>query len=683
MKIFSLLFTLLGSSILAQDFPRKEIDLNRIADELYGAQDLDMNYEELYENLVHLLSHPINLNTANAEDLRFLKILSENQVADLLDYRKKNTNLLSVYELQAVPGFDLETIGRLVPFVKVIDPTAQIDASLWKRVRYESDNYFLARYERTIQKKEGYSSRLEPSSRFQGSEDKFCLRFRTSRPGDFSAGFTLEKDAGEKITWDAGQRYYGVDFISFHAQLQNKGRLKNLVVGDYQSQFGQGIMLGGIFGTGKGGETITAVRRSNIGVLPYTSAYEAGNLRGAAATVEIINKIYITGYYSHTRRDANLSSDSLSDTSISSMQTTGLHRNENELSSRKRISNRDWGAVLQYKDNLLDAGLMFNIVEFENPVRRKATVYNQFTFQGTQNSNTGFYLNYTFQNISFFSEFSKSRKGGAGYSAGVLWSVVPSFDLALLYRNFDRDFYSFYSNAFAENSLTQNERGIYWGWKYRLSRKISLAGYVDLFQFPWLRYRSYSPSSGHEWLFRFSYQPSRKVLIFFQAREESKARNASGEKTNLYSVNQGIKQNYIIHCDYGLRQKLRLKTRVQFSSYLYNGRKTSGFAFIQDASADVGQLQFTGRYAVFATDDYDNRQYAYENDVLLAYSMPAYNGIGVRKVLMIEYKLNRYLSFWLRYGTIRYPYEEKTGTGPDTIEGNTRNDVKFQMRIKF
>lgn len=670
-------------SVYAQDFPKKEIDLNRIADELYGAQDLDLNYEELYENLVYLLSHPINLNTAGAEDLRFLKILSENQVKQFVDYRRENGNLVSVYELQAISEFDLETIRRLVPFVKVVDPAASIDASLWRRVQHESNNYLLVRYERMLQERKGQNGAVEPSSRFQGSADKICLRFRTSRPGDFSAGFTLEKDAGEKITWRPSGGYYGFDFLSFHLQIQNKGRLKNLVVGDYQSQFGQGIMLGGIFGTGKGGETITTVRRSNIEILPYTSAYEAGYLRGVAATVELTKRLYLTGYYSRTKRDANLATDSLADTFISSLQTTGLHRNANELSSRKRISNTDWGAVVQYKVNLLDAGVMFNSVEYQNEIKRKPNVYNQFIFQGRQNNNVGFYVNYTFQNLSFFSEFAKSIRGGAGYSAGVLWSIAPAFDLALLYRNFDRDFYSFYSNAFAENSLTQNERGIYWGWKYRISRKISMSGYVDLFQFPWLRYRSYSPSSGHEYLFRISYQPSRKVMIFFQGREELKARNLSNEKTNLYSTRPGQKRNYIGHFDYGLRQKLRLKTRVQFSSYHYNGRTTTGLALIQDASAEAGQFQITGRYAVFDTDDYDNRQYAYENDVLLAYSMPAYSGLGVRKVLMVEYKMNRYLSFWLRYGSIRYPHEEKTGTGLNLIEGNKRNDVKFQIRIKF
>src|SRR5437868_9579791 len=62
--------------------------------------------------------------------------------------------------------------------------------------------------------------------------------------------------------------------------------------------------------------------------------------------------------------------------------------------------------------------------------------------------------------------------------------------------------FTVYSNAIAESSIPQNESGMYWGWKYSFSKKYSLAGYFDLFSFPWLRYRSYSPTEGSEWLVR-------------------------------------------------------------------------------------------------------------------------------------------------------------------------------------
>src|SRR5690606_9064873 len=93
------------------------------------------------------------------------------------------------------------------------------------------------------------------------------------------------------------------------------------------------------------------------------------------------------------------------------------------------------------------------------------------------------------------------------------------------YRNYMRNFYAFYSNAFSEGTQPQNERGVYWGWKYRWSRRFRLAGYVDLFTFPWLAFRRHTPSQGHEWLLRADYQPSKKVSAFVQVREERKYRD--------------------------------------------------------------------------------------------------------------------------------------------------------------
>src|SRR5678815_4680817 len=92
--------------VVAQEHPKKEVDLEILADQLFGFQDLDLNYEELYENIALLLSNQINLNKASADELRFLNLLSESQVQSLIHYRDEDGALLSVYELQAVPGFE-------------------------------------------------------------------------------------------------------------------------------------------------------------------------------------------------------------------------------------------------------------------------------------------------------------------------------------------------------------------------------------------------------------------------------------------------------------------------------------------------------------------------------------------------------------------------------------------------
>lgn len=668
-------------TLTAQDYPRKEVELEILADQLFGFQDLDLNYQELYENMALLLSNPVNVNKANAEELRFLNLLSEYQVQNLLQYRQQNGEFLSVYELQAVPGFDLSIIYKIIPFVTVSETTRK--GSLWKRVRTEENNYLIVRYEKTLEEKAGFKESASPSTQFRGNQDELYLRFRTSRPGDFSIGFTLDKDAGEEIVWNSTQRQYGFDFNSLHVQLMNKGKLKNLIIGDYQTQFGQGLQLGGSFGYGKGSETVLTTRRSTLGFLPYTSVNETGNKRGVAITYELSQSLFLSAFYSNAWRDATLANDSSEQVSAYSFQTTGLHRNENELNNRQQIHEQNYGAILNFKKKSIDGGIIVNLLDYNLPVNRNPQPYNQFAFKGRSTYNVGVFLNYTLHNFTFFSEIAKTIEQGTGVTAGILGSVTPKLDVALHFRNYARNFESLYANAFAESSLPQNESGIYWGWKYSWNKKFSASGYADLFRFPWLRYRSYAPSEGYEWLFRFNYQPSRQVVFFIQAREESKVRNLSGEQSNTYQTEKGIKRNYWINCDYGITDKIKLKTRAQFSTFDFEGASTKGMTLLQDISIDLGRLTLTGRYALFDTDDYDNRQYVYEREVWLAYALPAYSGVGIRNYIIAEYSITKQVSVWVRFAHTQFTDRNEIGSGADTIEGNTRNDLRIQARIKF
>lgn len=669
--------------VRAQEYPRQEVDLERLADELFGFQDTDLNYEELYENLALLLANPIDLNNANGEQLRFLNLLTEAQVQHLLKYRQEHGALLSIYELQAVPGFDLQAIMKVVPFFTVTDPFNGNNRLVWQRLSEKGNSYAITRYDRTLQKKAGFTEAVNHERQFTGSEHKLYLRWRTARPGDFSFGFTAEKDAGEQLTWNTPKKQYGFDYNSFHAQLMNKGMIKNLIVGDYQAQVAQGLFLGGNFGFGKGGETVTTVRRSNLGFMPYTSINETGYLRGVAVTIQAHPKVFVSAFYSGTYRDATIVYDTTDQSFASSFQTTGLHRNETELRTRKQIYEQQHGGVLNYKSRQTDAGILINRLEYSKPVNRNSNAYNQFSFSGSGLTNVGIFFNHTVKNFTLFSEVGKTLHNGCGLVAGLLGSITPQLDVALHYRNYQRDFYSFYSNAFSEGTWPINETGMYWGWKYRLNRKYTFAGYTDLFRFPWLRFRSYAPSAGHEWLLRFTYQPARSVLMFIQLREESKARNLTANESHLYLTDQGIKRNLWLNVDYGLGQKLRLKTRAQLSSYNLGGTTTTGMALVQDISADIGKFSVTARYALFDTDDYDNRQYVYERDVWLAYTLPAYSGTGIRSYIMIEYTVNRVISIWLRWARTSYTDRDIIGSGADAITGNTRTDVRGQVRIRF
>jgi len=677
-------FIFFSLPVFSQNYPNKDFNPERLVDEIFPLQELDINYQELYEILLQYISHPVDLNRVSAEELRSLHVLREEQVESFFAYRYENGPFLSVYELQSIPGFDLPTLYKLMPFVRVKDLTTIIDKAFIGRVFNESNNYFITRYERTLERQAGYQKDAKAGIRFAGSPDKLYMRFQESKMDDFSFGVTAEKDAGEAVTWKPSRYYYGVDFLSFHGQAQHKGRIRNLIVGDYLAQFGQGLALGGGFGMGLGSETITTIRRSNLGFIPYTSLNESHFLRGMATSLTVKKNMIVHFFGSRFRKDGVVNQDSTDDAYefVSSLAVTGYHRTAAELASRKQILEINYGGVIQYKKAALDAGVILHETHFSLPIYRNPTPYNQFSFSGRENTNLSVFLNYTKNNFTFFSERAQTLHHGTATIAGLLGSISHQLDISLLYRNYSKDFYSFYSNAVSENTIPQNESGAYWGWKYSFSKKYSMTGYVDLFRFPWLRYRGYSPSEGSEWLMRFNYQPLRATLIFIQAREESKIRNLT-TNYNLYQKGNGIKRNYSINCDYSASLKATFKTRMQISTYTLAGKTTRGFALIQDANFAAGRFSFATRYALFSTDDYDNRLYLYERDVWLAFSFPAYYGVGVSTYVLIQFKLSKKIDLWLRWSHTRYTDRDTVGTGGEMVHGNVRNDVKLQVRIRF
>lgn len=527
-----LLLLLLPWNSFSQEYPRKEIDIDNFVQDLFAVQDEDVNYEDLYESLFQLYTNPLSLNDASREELAALYILSEAQINSFLAYREKNGLLLSIYELQAIPSFDLPTIYKLLPFVTV--QFARTDSrTLWQRVAAEPNHYFLLRYGRTMEGQKGFTApdtntRGDISQRYQGAAGRLYARYRVSHVKDFSFGFTIDKDAGEQFIWDPATHRYGMDFVSFHANVQNQRRWKNIIVGDYQLQFGQGVVMAAGFSPGKGAETITTVRRSNLGIRPYSSVLEAGFFRGIAATYELSPQLSLTGLLSSTNRDANLLSqgDTLDfeEAYINSLQISGLHRTPTEIGAKGNIQEQNLGGNLLYtsKNRSFQTGISFLHTQFNTRLERQAMPYNLFEFKGKQNDVLGINYTYTWRNWNLFGEWARSSSGGIGGLSGFLASLSPKVELSMLYRHFGRNFHSFYANTFGENTRSINEQGLYWGIKITPIKKVVLSAYYDQFRFPWLKFQVNAPSEGYEYLVRLAYKPTKTTVLYVQFREEQK-----------------------------------------------------------------------------------------------------------------------------------------------------------------
>ena len=695
----------LTHSLQAQDYVRRPPDLDRLTQELFAEiQSDEVPYEDLYETLLQYYQTPINLNTANREELRSLLLLNENQITTLLQHREANGDLLSVYELQSIEGYDLRTITRILPFVSVQrGGTNASRGNFWQRVAHEDNNALYLRYERVLQQRQGYTPPTiyqgQPTTRYLGSADKMLLRYRVSHTKDFSLGFSMEKDAGEQLIWNPRNGQFGADYVSAHLLLQERGKLKALALGDYQLQFGQGLLLSSGLGVGKGAETITTLRRSSVGVRAYASLLENTFFRGAAATYQVAPTVQATAFASHKNVDANLqqSQDSLAqfDEFTSGLLYTGFHRTASELANRHQLAETVGGGNATYtsRNGNLAIGATGVFTHYGTAILKRPEPYNHFEFTGKENLALSLNYSYVYRNFLLFGETARSSGGGLGTVNGLLASLGSQVDAALLVRHYDPTFHTLYGNAFSENTRNINETGVYIGLKVRPVAKWEISAYYDQFRFPWLRYRASAPTDGHDALVRLAYSPTKTSLLYVQLRQRLKPRDLATADLANVSLGRAIplpgeqlRQSILVYYNTAPSTALELRTRLQALRLRDDTGLPwrSGFALAQDVGYQLNRyLKLTGRYAIFDADDYDTRQYVYEQDVLLAVSVPALYGQGTRLYGIAEIRLNRHLTLWLRYAETRYRHQEVVGSGLESIQGSLRSEVKAQLRVKF
>lgn len=656
-------------------------DVENLLQKLYRQQQsATISYEDFYESLFQFYQNPLDVNTASPEELQSLYLLSNKQLSDLQTHIRNHGQLLSIYELQSIPSFDVETLKDLAPFVTVTS-VEQTWRGLPAALDKPDQHYLMLRQSRDIEVAKGYKPDNSHRTPYAGDPNNLYLRYRFQKYKTYSVGLTAEKDAGEAFAFNKQQ--YGGDFLSFHAMIYLKGPFKKIILGDYQLQFGQGMVLSGGFFLGKGSETILATRRSSVGMRPFTSALETNFFRGAACTWQY-KRWSATPFISHKTVDAMTArEDSLQD-GLASLRYTGLHRTVSELQARQAIRETAIGSNAQYtsRNNRLLIGMNAFGIYYNVPIARSDGLYNRFTFQGQQNANASGYYSYFWQNISLFGEMAGSQQGGKGIIQGILIALGPRIDASFVYRRYDRDLHTPFGNSFGENYKNANEEGIYAGLKIKCSTKTELVGFYDTYQFPWLKHRVSAPSVGHDHMLGIKHKWNKKTVLFGQYRFETKEKDAEtivGDRHLAFFT----RQNVTIQLDLLADKLFQFKSRIQGSQYETPFRKTYGFLVSQDLTYTSRRLDIGLRTALFDTDDFDNRQYMYEQDVLYGFTFPFFNGQGIRYYALLKLPLGRTCTFWIKYGRTNYFDRETVGSGTEQTQGSVRSEIRLQCLWTF
>ncbi len=692
-----LVWLLLGSLFaLAQDETGQEQIIQRrietIAEQL-GEGDENIDYNTLLDELLIFSENPININTATFTDLTALPMLDEIAVANLLKHIETNGKLLNLYELQAVNGFSISLIRQLEPFIKVSDNPDAMSFSFKEMIK-EGSHELVMRYQQVLNPQQGYmpiaDSLLEqsPNSRYLGSQQKYWLRYRFRYSNKVSWGLTMEKDAGEEFF--KGSMKQGFDFYSGHLFVQNLGVLKAAALGDFQAQFGQGLTFWSGLAFGKSSDGVS-IKRSALGLRPYTSVDENRFLRGGGFTLQF-NRFEVTAFGSYKLLDGNISTtnDTLTEQeeSVSSIFSSGFHRTPGELQDRQSLTEAVYGGNVSYKSRRLSVGLTAVGYQFSKPIQRSDDLYNIFEFSGKQNSNFGLDYSYIFRNFHFFGEFAISQNLGFATTHGLFMTIDPRVTLTAMVRHLQPKYQALYANAVTENSRMNNETGYYLGFSINPFKGWYLNGFFDIFKFPWLRYQVNGPSFGYETIGQLIYRPSKTFEVYFRFRQKNRQLTESSaySEAPIRGIENELRSYYRLNFSYSLTKEVKLRSRVEYARYKRGDREVEqGFMMYQDLiySPLNFPLSFNARLAYFDTETYNARIYVYENDVLYAYSFPAYYYRGMKAYLTLRYNVYKNIDLWFRVANLFYSNRDHVGSGLEETPSNHRTDIKVQLRFKF
>ncbi|HEX2920955.1 MAG TPA: helix-hairpin-helix domain-containing protein [Bacteroidales bacterium] len=624
---------------------RLSVSTSTLIEELAADEAGEENIQQLTERISELIDDPVNLNFADENEISRLFFLTEFQVKALVDYIKTTGKIFSVFEIANIPGFDRETAETLIPFI-ILVPESVI------KVKRRPSCTFLS----SIILKPGEADTVS-----EGTPIKYLGKLKVSA-GNIKGGLTMEKDNGEMFF--PGKHSYP-DFISGYMSYTGNGLVRNIVIGDFSSRFGMGSNLNT---TSRNGLSLTSpsLVSGTSGFRGYNSADENSFCRGFAGTFGL-RRFSLSMFYSENRVDATLTENL---DSITSFYTGGTHNTPTFLLKKDAVKITTTGADLAINLEKIRMGILFTEDKLSLPVRRSDEVEKLYSFKGSENSLLSFYYKASLKKILFFGESTVNRELNVAMTNGLSMRISGRLIINLISGSITPGYSSLHGRSPVTGSSGWNEKSLYGNFSFEASKNLFINGGCLFVKYPWLKYNCSSPSEAVKQEVNIKYLPSDQLA--FEGTYSFRRSNEDGNEENrIPSLIELRSSHFRGSFRYSPSEFFYTTTRIDYKRSS-PGRK-EGFAFIQDISGTFRKIPLTiwYRLSLFSAAEWETRIYAYENDLLYSYNVPALYGNGSRSSIMLKYKA-RNCEIRLKYGTML-----------KLAEGEVNNDQDLRVQVKM
>jgi len=684
-----ILFSLTVNLLFAQNTKREPTEkiIADVMERFIENEEATLDYTDLQEQLEYYTRNPINLNKANRAQLERLVFLDQSDINAILFHRSRYGDFISVFEIQAIEKLD-EMKKYYLSYFVTIEGNLLDDQTPFLKMPIKGKHEIFYLFDTELEQRNGYdpSRKGNGQNYYTGSPYRHLVRYRFSYSNRLYFGYTAEKDMGEPFSTSSTPWF---DFNSVHFYYRpRKGLVKAIALGDYQANFGQGLVFGSGLAARKSAY-VMSVKRSYLTLRPFRSLNENEFMRGAAVILGY-KKFEFTPFFSAKYISTNLvtenDEEALSESVFSSIQLSGLHRTPTEVKNKHNVFQTISGGNLAWVNGDNRIGLTAVSAAYDQQFNANTEPYQKYNFSGKSIFNMGIDYSFQLRNINWFGEMGRSSNDAYAFTNGMLFPLDQRVDMILLYRNFSPRYQTAFANPFAEYSDARNEHALYSGLSMRLSRQWNLSTYFDMYRSPWLRYLTDGSSHGNDFLSELQYLISKTTLIYFRFRTESKLRNQADNGTRTDYLSQQKRTQYRLHAQYKITANWSARSRVECVVYADDlVSQQTGVLMFQDLSYSSSRkrMQLSGRLSLFNVDDYDARIYATESDVLYQYSVPLFQNSGVRYYIMAKITFIKGLDLWLRFSQTKYSNINSIGSGLETINSNTITDIRTQLRWTF
>lgn len=646
------LMTFVSSAVKAQENINEKI-ISAIAEEISSQDENAADLESITDKIYELEINPVRVNLGSIRENGRLFFLSGNQINALTEYVNIHGKIISLHEISAINGFDSETAAMIAPFITFGEsPHGQTSQSRW--IRQTLLNNFSV--------KPGYEVRNS-----MGSQWKILSKYRIAA-GSFSAGLTAEKDAGEKYFTGNPP---GPDFFSGFLGYNGNGILREVIAGDYSAGFGMGAVINTGFRSGLS-VAVPGVLTPACEIRPHTSAEENNFFRGIAITLGK-GRFETTLFSSLNTVDATLNSDSLN-RSVRSLYTSGLHNTTTSVMKKDKLREFTWGVNASVFFRSFSAGVTVTQNNFSlpfSPDRSDPGDLNDFC--GRRNSLAGLWYSAAAGRFIFSGEAAT----GPGLRPAVTQSVsfVPGdrISFSFLYRYYSPGFISFHGKGMFSGSAPSNEEAILGTLKYEAARYLFISAGSEIRNHPWAKYLTCFQSTSMRSEVRVNYIP-RKFSIEAVYRTGYSQHNLN-VSTGVPGIRELKTHSVSLKAKYMSSERLSAAARSDIK--ICSSGVAPGMMLSSDLAWQSGitPVRVWFRHSLFSTGGWDTRIYAFENDLLDSFSIPALSGKGSRTYIMVEWKPVGQVMMRVKYGV--------TSEITDAGKWEFSDELKLQLKVSL